>query len=98
MKKIILISVLLVITLSFTKTKYENVLNNEYINITILDNLTKEPLTGVNIKSNKNNIYTDFDGKGIIKKDSNINISLISYEKIETTLSNNDTIFLKSLF
>lgn len=99
MKKIILIALLLITTLSFTnknKSNYES--NNKFIHITVLDSLTHEPLSGVNIKSENNNIYTDFDGKGIIKNDSNINIYLISYEKMNTTLSNNDTILLKSIF
>ncbi|KAB1155136.1 carboxypeptidase-like regulatory domain-containing protein [Tenacibaculum aiptasiae] len=92
MKKIIFLTLTLVITNSFS----QNTLNGIVLNYE-----TKKPIEYVDIYNNYNFTSTNSEGRfSFISKNDSIKVRLIGYESINTTFKKikNDTIFLKSKF
>jgi hypothetical protein len=68
-----------------------------FFNLTFTDIKTGEKLTGVEVKTNKSIYYSNLEGEVSIPKDEIVcEISMVSYEKIDTSFTNfNGTIKLK---
>lgn len=63
---------------------------NDQITITIVDYNNNEELVGVNEKNS--NSYSNFNGEIKLQKNTNVHLSLISYEDILISDIKNDTI------
>jgi len=57
--------------------------NMQPVVITVLDSVTREPLTGVSIYSNGLKVFTDFDGKATIIPGKKVSVKYISYKQLE---------------
>ena len=68
-----------------------------FFNLTFTDIKTGEKLTGVEVKTNKSIYYSNLEGQVSIPKDEIVcEISMVSYEKIDTSFTNfNGVIKLK---
>jgi hypothetical protein len=68
-----------------------------FFNLTFTDIKTGEKLTGVEVKTNKSIYYSNLEGEVSIPKDEIVcEISMVSYEKIDTSFTNfNGVIKLK---
>lgn len=66
-------------------------------NLLFTDAKTGEKLTGVEVRTNKSVYYSDLEGQVSIPKDEVVcEISMISYQKIDTSFTNfNGVIMLK---
>jgi hypothetical protein len=66
-------------------------------NLLFTDAKTGEKLTGVEVRTNKSVYYSDLEGQLSIPKDEVVyEISMISYQKIDTSFTNfNGVIMLK---
>ena len=60
-----------------------------FFNLTFTDIKTGEKLTGVEVKTNKSIYYSNLEGEVSIPKDEIVcEISMVSYEKIDTSFTN----------
>lgn len=69
--------------------------SQQQIKITIIDNVKKEPLTGVLNKIHSN--YSDFKGNMIISNGDSVDLQFISYESLKIKVHKDTTIILKEI-